>query len=139
MENNHVKKQEVSFYDKTYYDAKEFRTRLESLSKKVDLATIRYYLQSNQKNPKIADEIYNEADELKKLRATAIQREMQHALAQAQLAGITLTKDVIEGTDLSIGFKQEVMDKVPSLNVYSLFMFYSKTELEKLLNNDKQS
>ena len=139
MENNHVKKQEVSFYDKTYYDAKEFRTRLESLSKKVDLATIRYYLQSNQKNPKIADEIYNEADELKKLRATAIQREMQHALAQAQLAGITLTKDVIEGIDLSISFKQEILDKVPSLNVYSLFMIYRKTELEKLLNNDKQS
>ena len=139
MENNHVKKQEVSFYDKTYYDAKEFRTRLEILSKKVNLTTIRYYLLSNHKDPIIADEIYNEADELKKLRATAIQREMQHALAQAQLAGITLTKDVIEGIDLSIGFKQEIIDKVPSLNVYSLFMFYSKTELEKLLNNDKQS
>ena len=55
------------------------------------------------------------------------------------IAGITLTKDVIEGIDLSISFKQEILDKVPSLNVYSLFMFYSKTELEKLLNTYKQS
>lgn len=135
MENN--ERNTVSYYDKTYREAKEFRTALQELGKKVDLAVIRSYLLSNYKDPMVSQEIYAEADRLRDLRATAIKREMLHASAQADLAGVKLAKETLEGTDLSIGFKREITDKVPSLGVYNLFMFYTKEELEQLLDQSK--
>ena len=128
---------QVSYNDKTYMDSKKYREGLEALEKKVSLAVLRYYLQSKQKDPTISAEVYDEIDALAELRSGAIKREMLYANAQAELAGITLPEDVQEGTNLSIGFKKEITDKVPSLGVYQLFMPYSQKELEALLDQTR--
>lgn len=129
----------VSYSDKTYMDSKEFRTRLESLGKKLNLTVARYYLQSGYKDPMLSDDLYQEIDSISEIRKRAIQREMTHAIAQAELSGVKLSEKTMDGSDLSIGFKKEVTDKVPSLGVYGLFMFYTKDELEKLRDQIKTS
>ena len=119
----------VAFHLETLEAASLFRERLTELSKKVDLGAIRLYKISGHKIPEISDEIYAEADEVFAIRENAISKEMRaHGVAQAQIAGITLPEDIVNGTNMNIG-QPSLYEQVPTAKVYELFMPYTLSSL----------
>lgn len=123
---------EVTHARSTWAKVREFQNGIEELGKKVELSLIRRYLLTGEKSREIPRDVYKEADRLKQIREQGIQNEMQYCLAQAELNGITLSEDIQSGKDIRPYFSKKVLEKVPSLDIYTHFMWYSEEELEKL-------
>ena len=78
----------------------------------------------------LTDEQIAQIDELMAIRKAGIQGEMRYALAQAKKNGIELTEEIVSGESLLPGCSRELLDKVPSLGVYSLFMLFTAEEFK---------
>lgn len=116
----------VSHARSTWAKIKEFQDGIEELGKKVELSIARYYLLTGKKSNVVSEEIYAEIDRLQQIRVQGIQDEMQYCLAQASLNNITLTEDIKTGKDIRPFFSDQVLDKIPSLDLYTHFMWYSR-------------
>ncbi len=126
----------VSYARSTYEKAKQFQKKLEELQKTTDLITVRTYLAAGDMPKEKAAEVLQLSDseiaqmeELKALRMSGIQAEMKYALAQAEKHGVQLPPEVISGSAILPGLGKEILDKVPSLGVYDLFMPFTEKEL----------
>lgn len=134
----------VSYARSTYAKAKKFNEKLEELQKTISPATIRAYLltESEQDVEKVAEKLnlsekqIAQIEELDEIRKSGIRAEMQYALAQAQLNGVELPEDIISGRAVLPELSKELLEKVPSLGVYNLFLLFTKEELEALLEKD---
>lgn len=125
----------VSFARSTLKKAKEFNSRLEELERTVSLSVIRNYILTGEK-PKDVDELtIQKIDELKQLRQDGISGEMIYATAQAESNGLTLTDEIKSGESIVPGFNKNVLEKVPSLQVYQYFMLFTEKELNDYLTN----
>ncbi len=136
----------VSYSRSTYEKSKQFCEKLEELQKNIDPVAIRTYLGTSGKskdenvelNLSLSDEEMIQLDELKALRKSGIQAEMKYALAQAKKNGIELSSEIVSGETLIPGFSKELLDKVPSLGVYNLFMLFTEKELNSYLQNNRK-
>lgn len=130
----------VSYARSTYEKSKQFNENLKELQKTISPITIRTYLaaESIQKdenvelNLNINEEQRARLDELKALRMAGIQAEMKYALAQAEKNGIELSEQIVSGQAILPGFERELLDKVPSLGVYDLFIPFTVEELREI-------
>ena len=131
----------VSYAKSTYEKSKQFSEKLKELQKTIKPITIRTYLalecKQNAENIKLnlglSDSQIAQLDELKALRMAGIQAEMKYALAQANKNGIQLSEQIISGKSIFPELSQEILDKVPSLGVYYLFMLFTEEELNSYL------
>ena len=131
----------VSYATSTYKKAKLFHEKLKELQKTINPITIRTYLaaesmqqdKSVDLNLDLSDDEKAQLDELKALRMDGIQAEMKYALAQAEKSGIQLSEQIVSGRSILPGFSKELLDKVPSLGVYNLFMPFTEEELDSYL------
>jgi len=130
-----------SYERATYRKEKEFNQKLEELQKTISPGVIRAYLgaESIQKEESVRldlnlnDEQKSQLEELKALRISGIQAEIHYALAQARKNGVELSEEIVSGRSIVPGFSRELLDKVPSLGVYHLFMPYTKEEFDQIL------
>ena len=127
----------VSYARSTYEKAKQFNDKLREIQKTVPPALIRTYLTAVQITKKdcaaalgLTDEQIAQIDELMAIRKAGIQGEMRYALAQAKKNGVELAEEILSGESLLPGFSRELLDKVPSLGVYSLFMLFTAEEFK---------
>lgn len=125
----------ISFARSTLKKAKEFNTRLEELEKTVPLCVIRNYILTGEKPKDVDDLTIQKIDELKQLRQDGISGEMIYATAQAESNGLTLTDEIKSGKSIVPGFNKNVLEKVPSLQVYQYFMLFTEKELDDYLTN----
>ena len=131
----------VSYAKSTYEKSKQFNEKLKELQKTIKPITIRTYLALEYKqeaeniklNLGLSDFQIAQLDELKELRMSGIQAEMKYALAQANINGIQLSEQIISGKSIFPELSQEILDKVPSLGVYYLFMLFTEEELNSYL------
>ena len=127
----------VSYARSTYEKSRRFHEMLKELQKTISPVMIRTYLAAANKQKdddvelslNINEEQKARLDELNKLRMDGIRSEMKYALAQAEKNGIQLSEQVVSGRAILPGFKRELLDKVPSLGVYDLFIPFTKEEL----------
>ena len=123
----------VSYARSTYEKSRRFHEMLKELQKTISPVMIRTYLAAANKQKdddvelslNINEEQKARLDELNKLRMDGIRSEMKYALAQAEKNGIQLSEQVVSGRAILPGFKRELLDKVPSLGVYDLFIPYT--------------
>ena len=131
----------VSYARSTYEKSQKFNEKLNELQKTIDPRDIRTYLANSNREPhpsvelplNLSDSEKAQLDELKALRADGIRGEMKYALAQDEKNGITLPENIVSGESIVPGFSQKVLNRVPSLGVYSLFMLFTEKELETYL------
>ena len=127
----------VSYARSTYEKSRRFHEMLKELQKTISPVMIRTYLAAANKQKdddvelslNINEEQKARLDELNKLRMDGIRSEMKYALAQAEKNGIQLSEQVVSGRAILPGFKRELLDKVPSLGVYDLFIPFTEEEL----------
>ena len=127
----------VSYARSTYEKSRRFHEMLKELQKTISPVMIRTYLAAANKQKdddvelslNINDDQKPRLDELNKLRMDGIRSEMKYALAQAEKNGIQLSEQVVSGRAILPGFKRELLDKVPSLGVYDLFIPFTEEEL----------
>ena len=127
----------VSYARSTYEKSRRFHEMLKELQKTISPVMIRTYLAAANKQKdddvelslNINEEQKARLDELNKLRMDEIRSEMKYALAQAEKNGIQLSEQVVSGRAILPGFKRELLDKVPSLGVYDLFIPFTEEEL----------
>lgn len=130
----------VSYARSTYEKSKQFHEKLKELQKTIAPITIRTYLAAEYEqkdenvelNLDLSDDQKAQIDELNALRMDGIQSEMKYALAQASLSGVQLSEEIISGKSIVAGFEQELLDQVPSLGVYNLFMLFTEEEFDLL-------
>jgi len=135
----------VSYAISTYRKSKEFNEKLKKLQKTIKPITIRTYLlaENMQKSEQIKeklglnDEQIAQINELKELRISGIKAEMQYALAQARANGVELSEEIISGRSLTIGFNKELLNKVPSLGVYELFILFTEEEIDEYIKTGR--
>lgn len=125
-------RRQVSHALSTWDKVKAFQDGLEALGKKVELSIARTYLLTGEKSERVPAEIYDEIDRLEAIREEGIQSEMKYCLAQAKLSGITLPEEIQKGKDIRPFFNEKVLEKIPSLDLYTHFMWYSSEELWNL-------
>ena len=129
----------VSYAKSTYEKSKKFNDKLKELQKTINPITIRTYLalkngqEDNNVNLNLSDEEKLQIDELEALRIDGIQSEMKYALAQAEKSGVKLSEQIVSGKLIVAGFSEELLQKVPSLGVYNLFMLFTEEELDLYL------
>lgn len=127
----------VSYARSTYEKSKQFHEKLKQLQKTISPIMIRTYLAAENKqneetiefNLKLSGDEKAQIHELKELRMNGIQSEMKYALAQAEKNGIQLSEEIVSGKVVFPPFTKELLDKVPSLGVYNLFMLFTEEEL----------
>ena len=122
----------VSHALSTWDKVKAFQDGLEALEKRVELSIARAYLLTGEKSEVVSPDVYDEIDRLEAIREEGIQSEMKYCLAQARLSGITLPEEIQTGKDIRPFFNEKVLEKVPSLDLYTHFMWYSSKELGDL-------
>lgn len=118
----------VAFAMSTWRIVKEFRERLRELEKRLPMHEVRDYLVSGRREDHVPEDIYDEIDALRELRAKGIRGEMRYAEAQARSAGLTLSEPVRQGYDLMAMPPLEELEKVPSLGIYRQFMWLGERE-----------
>lgn len=127
----------VSYARSTYAKAKEFQKKLKELQKTISPAIIRAYLLTKyeQNVDKVAEKLHlreeqiAQIEELEALRRSGIQAEMRYARAQAKKNGILLPEQILSGQAVIPELTRELLEKVPSLGVYNLFLFFTEEEL----------
>lgn len=127
----------VSYARSTYAKAKEFQEKLKELQKTISPAIIRAYLLTKyeQNVDKVAEKFHlreeqiAQIEELEALRRSGIQAEMRYARAQAKKNGILLPEQILSGQAVIPELTRELLEKVPSLGVYNLFLFFTEEEL----------
>ena len=128
----------VSYSRSTYEKSKQFNEKLKELQKTIKPIIIRTYLaaESSLNNKEVdsyldlSDDERTQLNELKALRMSGIQAEMKYALAQARKSGIQLSEKIVSGEEIVPGFSKELLDKVPSLGVYNLFLLFTEEEFD---------
>ena len=130
---------EVAYARSTWRKVKTFHQGLRELEDKVPMAVVRNYVLTGEKNSNIPEEVYEKIDELKDVRTSGIQAEMQYAVAQAELNGIRLKDKILKGEDIRPGFSPKVLGKIPSLGIYTHFMWYTEKELERMHEDSQKS
>ena len=131
----------VSYAKSTYEKSKQFNEKLKELQKTIKPITIRTYLALEDKqdmeniklNLGLSDFQIAQLDELKALRMAGIQGEMKYAVAQATKNGIQLSEQITSGKAIFPELSKELLEKVPSLGVYYLFMLFTEEELNSYL------
>lgn len=133
----------VSYATSTYKKAQQFNQKLSELQETIDPKVIRTYLANANRVQSedvelpelegLSEDDITALEELRTIRTSAIQGEMKYALAQAKKNGITLPENIVSGETIVPGFSQKVLDKVPSLGVYRLFMLFTEKELDSYL------
>ncbi len=121
----------VGYSISTWKKVKEFQDGLREIEDKIPMPLIRKYILTGEKSDDIPDDIYDEIDRLQSVRATGIQGEMKYAIAQAKKSGINLKENITSGKDIRPGFSKKVLERIPSLGIYTHFMWYTQKELEK--------
>lgn len=127
-----MERKNVSHALSTWNKVKEFQDGIEELGKKIDLSIARLYLLTGKKMPEVSAKIYQEIDRLQRIRVEGIQGEMDYCLAQARYNNLVLSEDIQTGKDIRPFFSEKLLEKVPSLDLYTHFMWYSGEELEKM-------
>lgn len=130
----------VSYARSTYEKSKEFHEKLKELQKTVKPITIRTYLaaegRQNDETAAVHFELSEDEKakihELKALRMNGIQAEMKYVLAQAEKNGIQLSEEIVSGEAVFPALDKELLEKVPSLGVYTLFMLFTEEELDNI-------
>lgn len=130
---------EVAYARSTWRKVKTFHQGLRELEDKVPMAVVRNYVLTGEKNSNIPEEVYEKIDELKDVRTSGIQAEMQYAVSQAELNGIRLKDKILNGEDIRPGFSPKVLRKIPSLGIYTHFMWYTEKELERMHEDSQKS
>ena len=143
----------VSYARSTYIKAKEFSEKLDALQNSVPPALIRTYLAAakiaeNSVPPEsgvaaaeaarkscgvslgLTDEQILQIEELRTIRKSAVQGEMKYALVQAEKNGIQLDDDIVSGEAVLPALSRELLEKVPSLGVYNLFLLFTQEEFD---------
>lgn len=133
----------VSYARSTYEKSKQFNEKLDELQKTISPTIIRVYLaaESDLKEKiklNLRDDQIVALDELKALRMSGIQSEMRYAVAQAKKNGVQLSEEIVFGKSIAPGFSKELLEKVPSLGVYSLFMLFTTKELDSYLQKNQK-
>lgn len=133
----------VSYATSTYKKAQQFNQKLSELQETIDPKTIRTYLANASRAKRedveipglddLSEDDISALEELRTLRTSAIQGEMKYAIAQAEKSGINLPESIVSGETIVPGFSQKVLNKVPSLGVYQLFMLFTEKELDSYL------
>lgn len=121
----------VSYAMSTWKKVKEFQDGLKEIESKISMPQIRRYLLTGERSTDISSDIYDEIDRLQDVRSTGIQGEMRYAIAQARKNGIDLKENITSGKDIRPGFSKKVLERIPSLGIYTHFMWYTEKELEK--------
>lgn len=121
----------VSYAISTWKKVKEFQDGLKEIENKISMPQIRRYLLTGERSADISSDIYDEIDRLQDVRSTGIQGEMRYAIAQARKNGIDLKENITSGKDIRPGFSKKVLERIPSLGIYTHFMWYTEKELEK--------
>ncbi len=125
------RQKKVGYAMSTWKKVKEFQDGLKEIERKIPMSLIRQYLLTGKRDKNISNDIYDEIDRLQHVRTTGIQGEMKYAVAQAQKNGINLKEKITSGKDIRPGFSKKVLDRIPSLGIYTHFMWYTSKELEK--------
>lgn len=138
----------VSYATSTYKKSQQFNKRLSELQESIDPKVIRTYLANANRVQSedveipelegLSAEDIAALEELREIRTSGIQREMKYALAQAEKSGVHLPENIVSGETIVPGFSQKVLDKVPSLGVYRLFMLFTEKELDSYLEQYEQ-
>ena len=118
----------VAFARSTWRKVKEFQEGVRGLEQRLPMHEVRDYLVSGVREEGVPEDIYDEIDRLRQLRAEGIRGEMRYALAQASSAGLTLSEEVVEGRSLMAMPPLEVLKQVPSLGIYRHFVWLGEAE-----------
>ena len=118
----------VGFAMSTWRKVKAFQDGVRALEKRFPMHEVRDYLVSGLRDDHVPEDIYDEIDRLRELRAEGIRGEMRYALAQARAAGLTLSEEVVEGYSLMALPPLEVLKQVPSLGIYRHFIWLGEAE-----------
>ena len=118
----------VGFAMSTWRKVKAFQDGVRALEKRFPMHEVRDYLVSGQRDDHVPEDIYDEIDRLRELRAEGIRGEMRYALAQARAAGLTLSEEVVEGYSLMALPPLEILKQVPSLGIYRHFIWLGEAE-----------
>ena len=118
----------VGFAMSTWRKAKEFQEGLRALEERLPMSEVRDYLVSGRREEGVPQDIYEEIDRLRELRAAGIRGEMRYAQAQARANGLTLSREVLEGQSLMATPPLELLKKVPSLGIYRRFIWMGEKE-----------
>lgn len=129
---------EVAYARSTWKKVKNFQEGLKDLETKIPMILVREYISTGKKNKDIPDEVYEQIDNLKNLRSNGIQGEMKYAVAQAEGNGIRLKENIIKGNDMRPGFSKKILNKIPSLGIYTHFMWYTEKELSQLREENQK-
>ncbi len=121
----------VGYAMSTWRKVKEFQDGLKEIESKIPMPLIRKYLLTGERNADISGDIYDEIDRLQGVRTSGIQGEMRYAIVQARRNGIDLKENITSGKDIRPGFSKKVLERIPSLGIYTHFMWYTEKELEK--------
>lgn len=123
----------VGYARSTWACVKQFQDGISRLENyyHMPLSVARRYLLYGTMDPQFPPEVYAEVDRLQAIRATGILGEMKYCLAQARKHGITLPESLRRGQDLGFGITGALLDKVPSLGIYTHVLWLSLEELDR--------
>ncbi len=125
---------ETTYAKSTWKKIKIFQEGLKDIEKLIPMSYVRDYLLTGKKINEITENTYKKIDELQEIRMSGISSEMKYAIAQAKKSNLTLKEDIITGKDMAPGFSKSILSRVPSLEIYTHFMWYTKKELKDYRN-----
>lgn len=118
----------VGYARSTLRKAREFQEGLRALAERLPMHEVRDYLVSGKREESVPEDIYDEIDRLRELRAEGIRQEMKYAEAQAKSHGLTLSDEVMQGYHMMAMPPLDLLKQVPSLGIYRYFIWLGDTE-----------
>ena len=118
----------VSFARSTWQKVREFQAGLRALEARLPMHEVRDYLVSGKREEAVPQDIYDEINRLREIRADGIRGEMKYAEAQAARYGLTLSQEGLEGYHMMALPPLELLKQAPSLGIYRHFAWLGDNE-----------